>query len=30
MGLRFFNTLARAVEEFAPLDPAGKKVGMYC
>ena len=30
MGLRFFNTLTRAVEEFAPLDPAGKKVGLYC
>src|SRR5207248_8863920 len=30
MGLRFFNTLTRAVEEFTPLDPAGKKVGMYC
>jgi cysteinyl-tRNA synthetase len=30
MGLRFFNTLSRSVQEFAPLDPAGKKVGMYC
>jgi cysteinyl-tRNA synthetase len=30
MGLKLFNTLARAVQEFAPLDPAGKKVGMYC
>ncbi len=30
MALRLFNTLSRSVEEFAPLDPAGKKVGMYC
>lgn len=30
MALNFFNTLTRSVEEFAPLDPAGKKVGMYC
>ena len=30
MGLKFFNTLSRSVQEFAPLDPAGKKVGMYC
>ena len=30
MGLKFFNTLARSVQEFVPLDPAGKKVGMYC
>src|SRR5438552_15867202 len=30
MGLRLFNTLARSVGEFVPLDPAGKKVGMYC
>lgn len=30
MGLRFFNTLSRSVQEFVPLDPAGKKVGMYC
>lgn len=30
MGPRFFNTLSRSVQEFAPLDPAGKKVGMYC
>jgi len=28
--LRFFNTLSRSVQDFAPLDPAGKKVGMYC
>jgi cysteinyl-tRNA synthetase len=30
MALKFFNTLKRAIEEFIPLDPAGKKVGMYC
>jgi cysteinyl-tRNA synthetase len=30
MALKLFNTLARAVQEFAPLDPAGKQVGMYC
>lgn len=29
MGLRFFNTLTRSVQEFVPLDPAGKAVGMY-
>ena len=30
MALKLFNTLARSVQEFAPLDPAGKTVGMYC
>ena len=30
MGLKVFNTLSRSVEEFVPLDPAGRKVGMYC
>jgi cysteinyl-tRNA synthetase len=30
MGVRFFNTLSRAVEPFAPMDPAGRRVGMYC
>jgi cysteinyl-tRNA synthetase len=30
MGLKLFNTLTRSVEEFVPLDPAGKKVGLYC
>ena len=30
MSLKLFNTLSRSVQEFAPLDPAGKKVGMYC
>jgi cysteinyl-tRNA synthetase len=30
MALKLFNTLSRSVEEFVPLDPAGKSVGMYC
>jgi len=30
MGLKLFNTLSRSVQEFSPLDPSGKKVGMYC
>lgn len=30
MGLKIFNTLSRSVQEFLPLDPAGKAVGMYC
>jgi cysteinyl-tRNA synthetase len=30
MPLKFFNTLSRSEEEFVPLDPRGKKVGMYC
>jgi cysteinyl-tRNA synthetase len=30
MGLKVFNTLARAVQEFVPLDTEGRKVGMYC
>src|ERR1051325_522312 len=30
MGLKVFNTLSRSVQEFSPLDPSGKKVGMYC
>src|SRR5580692_12370790 len=30
MTLKLFNTLSRSIQEFAPLDPAGKKVGMYC
>ena len=30
MGLKLFNTLSRSVQEFIPLDPAGKKVGLYC
>jgi cysteinyl-tRNA synthetase len=30
MGLKLFNTLSRSVQDFAPLDPVGKKIGMYC
>jgi cysteinyl-tRNA synthetase len=30
MGLKLFNTLSRSVQQFVPLDAAGKKVGMYC
>ncbi len=30
MALKLFNTLSRAIQEFTPLDPAGKKAGMYC
>jgi len=30
MALKLLNTLTRSVQEFTPLDPAGKKVGMYC
>jgi cysteinyl-tRNA synthetase len=30
MPLRLFNTLSRSVQEFVPLDPSGKQVGMYC
>jgi cysteinyl-tRNA synthetase len=30
MALKLFNTLSRAVEEFAPLDPSSKEVRMYC
>src|SRR5215831_12576636 len=30
MALRVFNTLSRTVQEFVPLDPSGKAVGMYC
>ncbi len=29
MPLRFFNTLSRSLDEFRPLDPAGKRVGIY-
>ena len=29
MPLQFFNTLTRSKEDFVPLDPAGKKVGLY-
>jgi len=30
MALRFHNTLTRSVQDFVPLDPEGKKVGLYC
>src|SRR5215471_15364172 len=30
MALKLFNTLSRSVQDFTPLDPAGRKVGMYC
>jgi cysteinyl-tRNA synthetase len=30
MALRVFNTLSRSVQDFTPLDPAGKRVGLYC
>ncbi len=30
MALNLFNTLTRSVQEFVPLDPQKKKVGMYC
>jgi cysteinyl-tRNA synthetase len=30
MGIKFFNTLSRSVQDFVPLDPAGKTIGMYC
>ena len=29
MALRFFNTYSRSLEEFSPLDPAGREVKMY-
>ncbi|MCO5053277.1 MAG: cysteine--tRNA ligase [Verrucomicrobiae bacterium] len=30
MGLRFFNTLSRSLQEFVPLEAHSRKVGMYC
>jgi cysteinyl-tRNA synthetase len=30
MALRLFNTLTRSEEEFVPLDPQKRQVGMYC
>jgi cysteinyl-tRNA synthetase len=30
MALKFFNTHSRSVQEFVPLEPQGKKVGLYC
>jgi len=30
MALKLFNTLSRSIQDFTPLDPTGKTVGMYC
>ena len=30
MGLKLFNTLAKATQEFVPLDPEGRQTGLYC
>jgi cysteinyl-tRNA synthetase len=30
MALKFCNTLSRVVEEFVPIDPSGKRLGIYC
>ena len=30
MSYKLFNTLSRSLQEFTPLDPARKKVAMYC
>ena len=30
MALKLFNTLSRSLQEFVPLDPDGKRVGIYC
>jgi cysteinyl-tRNA synthetase len=30
MALKVFNTLSRSLEDFVPLDPGGKRVGLYC
>src|SRR6266576_3252251 len=30
MGFKIFNTLSRELQDFVPLDPAGKAVGIYC
>jgi cysteinyl-tRNA synthetase len=30
MALKLFNTLLRSVEEFVPVDPDGKRIGVYC
>ena len=30
MALKLFNSLTRSVQAFQPLDPAGKKVSLYC
>ena len=28
--MKLFNSLSRTIENFVPLDPGGRKVGMYC
>jgi cysteinyl-tRNA synthetase len=28
--MKLFNTLTRTLEDFVPLDPGGRQVGMYC
>jgi cysteinyl-tRNA synthetase len=30
MALKLFNTLSRSIEEFVPVEPDGKRVGLYC
>jgi cysteinyl-tRNA synthetase len=30
MALKFYNTLNRTLEAFVPLDPSGRRVGLYC
>ena len=30
MALRLFNTLTRSTQDFVPLDPAGRRLGLYC
>jgi cysteinyl-tRNA synthetase len=30
MALKLFNTLSRTIEEFSPIQPGSKKVGIYC
>ena len=30
MALRVFNTLSRTLQDFIPLDPTSKNIGMYC
>jgi cysteinyl-tRNA synthetase len=30
MALKLFNTRSRSIQDFVPLDPSGKKIGLYC
>lgn len=30
MALQLYNTITRSVEPFVPLDPEGRRVGLYC